>query len=246
MKYVLVTRPEPQAALTALFLSEAGFKPLISPAIILKALPDAAVQVATLNHQADGVIATSQFALQVLDSMGLNRDMPLYMTGKALAELATDYGFSHVTYAENDAASLLRLMMGLPDLQRHRLSLVHGNHIAVDIATPLKDAGFRIHRHPLYQSRAARALPQEAITALKKGEVCSILFYSAFTARCFMELVQQSDLESFLRDVTAICLSPAVAEALPAAMWAARVSGATPTTSDMMDALHSILDTACA
>jgi uroporphyrinogen-III synthase len=244
-KYILVTRPEPQAELTALSLREVGFKPLIAPAITLKALPDATMQVAALNHHTDGVIVTSQFALQVLDSGGLHRGTPLYVTGKMLEELATDYGFSNVTCANNDATSLLHLLMTMPDVKRQLLTIVHGNHIAVELATPLQDAGFRINRQPLYHSRAARALPQEAMTALKRGEVSSVLFYSAFTARCFMELIHQADLDSSLRDVTAVCLSSAITDALPALLWGARISGDSPTTSDILVALRSVLDAAC-
>jgi uroporphyrinogen-III synthase len=49
MNKILITRPEPQAELTALALTEAGFDVLLAPAIQLRALPDAATQVHALR-----------------------------------------------------------------------------------------------------------------------------------------------------------------------------------------------------
>jgi uroporphyrinogen-III synthase len=231
---ILITRPEPQASLTAVSLREAGMNPLIAPAITLKPLPNAPLQVESLNHQTDGVIVTSQFALQVLDSNGLNRDMPLYVTGKVLADLATDYGFSSVIYAENDATSLLALLMQLPDARRQHLSVVHGNHIAVDLTTTLSDAGFRVSRHLLYQSRVARSLPPEVIAALKEKKVEAALFYSAFTAQCFMELIEQAGQQESLRTVTAVCLSPAIAASLMSDPWKGCIASESPATVEMI------------
>jgi uroporphyrinogen-III synthase len=234
MTTVLVTRPEPQAELTALSLREAGYTTILAPSITLRALPDVATQVATLNHQVDGVMATSQFAIQILDSNGLNRDLPLYVTGTALAQLARDYGFTTVHAAEGNAQSLLRWMMARSELKTHQLAVVHGNNIAVDLVTPLADAGFRVHRQALYQSRAARVLPPEVIAALKEGAVDMVLFYSAFTARCFMTLAEQYGVESCLSRITALAVSAAVLEALPAPLWKRREVSASPAIEDMI------------
>jgi uroporphyrinogen-III synthase len=237
MTTILITRPEPQAELTALSLREAGYTPILAPAITLKALPDVATQVAALNHQVDGVVATSQFAIQILDSNGLNRDLPLYVTGKALEELARDYGFTTVHAAEGNAQSLLRWMLARPDLKTHQLAVVHGNNIAVDLVTPLRDAGFRVHRQALYQSRIARTLPPEAIAALREGKVDIALFYSAFTAECFMQLAQHYGLDHTLMRVSALAVSANVYDALSLSHWRTRAVSTSPAMQDMIAAL---------
>jgi uroporphyrinogen-III synthase len=240
MTTILVTRPEPQAELTALCLREVGYAPILAPAITLRALPDVATQVAALNHQVDGVVATSQFAIQILDANGLSRDLPLYVTGKALEQMARDYGFTTVYAAESNATSLLHQMLARPDLKKHLLAVVHGNNVAVDLVTPLADAGFRVHRQALYQSRPARTLPLEAITALRDGEVDIALFYSAFTAECFMGLAEQYGVGSTLTRITALAVSDTVRDALPASAWKQRVLSRSPAMEDMIVAIAEL------
>ncbi len=245
MNHILVTRPEPQAELTALALKEAGFEVIIAPAISLRALPDVSTQVKALNHQADGVIVTSQFALQVLDSNGLERDVPLYVTGKALYTMAMDYGFTLVRYAEGNAHSLLTWLIAQPELKRQLLTVAHGSHIALDMATALQDAGFRIRRQALYHSRTTRSLPPEAITALKQNKVSAALFYSAFTARSFMNLIEEVGLREQLKGITAIGISENVLEALPKSSWRAKLCTYSPVISEVIHTLHSVADHAC-
>ena len=246
MNAVMITRPEPQAELTALALKEAGFEVIVAPSISLRALPDVSTQVKALNHQADGVIVTSQFALQVLDSNGLERDVPLYVTGKTLCTLARDYGFTLVHYAEGNAQSLLKWLMAQTELKRQLLTVAHGNHIAADIATALQDAGFRIRRQALYHSRTARALPPEALTALKQDQIRAVLFYSAFTAQSFMKLAGEAGLSDRLKSITAIGISENVLEALPASFWKDRLNVHSPVLSEVIHMLQSVMIPACA
>jgi uroporphyrinogen-III synthase len=180
-----------------------------------------------------------------LDSNGLERDVPLYVTGKVLYDLAIEYGFTLVQYADGNANSLLLWLMAHPELKRQLLTVVHGNHIATDIASPLQDAGFRIRRQALYHSNTTRALPLEAITALKHDQVSAALFYSAFTAQSFMNLVTDAGLQAYLKGISAVGISENVLEALPLSAWRERLCTSSPALCEVISVLRSAVSPVC-
>lgn len=245
MNHILITRPEPQAELTALALKEAGFEVTLAPSITLRALPDAAIRVGALNHQVDGVVVTSQFALQVLDSNGLNRDVPLYVTGEILYNLALDYGFTHVRHGGGNAQGLLAMLLNQHQLKRQLLTITHGNHSAFDMATALQDAGFRVGKQALYHSKTMRTLPPEAINIIKKNQISAVLFYSAFTAKSFVKLTEEAGLIEHLKHMSAVGISENVMEALTASMWKTRLSTHSPAQLDVIHTLQMLLTPAC-
>lgn len=201
MANILVTRPEPQAQETAGWLVKAGHHAIISPVIQLSETTDCTRKIVGARHK-DVLIVTSQKALSLLVQYGMQRDMPLLLTGAALAAKAMHDGFTQVRHANNNAQSLLDMILADVSLRTQYLGYMHGSPIALDMVGHLHQADFNIEGFEIYQSCMAGKLRSEALQALQGGEVDCILCYSNVSAQSLMQLARQHALHI---TQTAIC-----------------------------------------
>ena len=77
----------------------------------------------------------------------------------------------------------------------------------------LSAEGFETRRQALYRSVMATAFSTEARSAIKEGHVLAATFFSPRTAAAFARVIATEGLEEFTKDVRALCLSQAVADA---------------------------------
>ena len=120
-------------------------------------------------------------------------------------------------------------------------SLLHvsGREVAGDLAGRLAEAGFAVRRAVLYRAEPAAALSPGLCGRLAAGGIDAALFLSPRTARSFVTLVAGATLAASCRRIVALCLSQAVADALPAGFCQAVRIAAAPTQAALLDALGS-------
>ena len=92
-------------------------------------------------------------------------------------------------------------------------------HVAGDLSGLLEAAGFEIRRAVLYEARAAGGVSTETRGALEAGTLDGVLLFSPRTAALFAELVTDAGLSEACREMSAYCLSPAVAEKAQSVTW---------------------------
>ncbi|HEU0071414.1 MAG TPA: uroporphyrinogen-III synthase [Alphaproteobacteria bacterium] len=242
---ILVTRPRADAEELAKLLAARGHEALIEPLLDIATLPGDAVT-------ADGVQAlvfTSANGVRALierngGDISALRALPVYTVGDATARAARDAGFADVVSASGDVNSLAELIIARVRPDIGPLLHVSGSDVAGDLAGQLTEKGFTLTRAALYQATKADSLSAEAVEALKRGEVKAALFYSPRTASAFAALA--GDIAPALGRATAICLSPAVAEAvedLPgAASWRDILTAAEPTQDALLAALDRFVE----
>jgi uroporphyrinogen-III synthase len=131
-----------------------------------------------------------------------------------LASQARQIGFTQVKYGNGTARSLLDYMQQHANKKLQHLCL-HSNHQAVNMADNLKGLGFRVKGLEIYQTMAVDALTIKAINALQHQQIKAVMFYSAMSARCFIDLVHQAWLAEELQYVEGWCISQNIANSLP-------------------------------
>src|SRR5882757_9522061 len=213
----LVTRPREEAERFADAMRDRGLDPVIAP--ILEIEPVDPGPIALDDVQA--VLATSRNGLDAFARRVARRNLPVLAVGDATAELARTLGFRDVASAAGDGADLA-------DLARARLDpaggvLLHpsGEDVARDLPTLLAPAGFTLRRIVLYRARPVAVLPSAAAAALADPRLAGVVFFSPRTAKVFATLAARVDLTHRLAGLTAVCLSPAVAQALDPSPWRA-------------------------
>ncbi len=211
----LVTRPREEAERFAEAMRDRGLDPVIAPILEIEPVDPGPIDLGDVQ----AVLATSRNGIDAFARRVTRRDLPVLAVGDATAELARSLGFRDVASAAGDGADLA-------DLARARLDpaggvLLHpsGEDVARDLTALL--AGFTVRRIVLYRARPAAALPPAAVAALADPGLAGVVFFSPRTAKVFATLAARVELTHRLAGLTAVCLSPAVAQALDPSPWRA-------------------------
>ena len=212
MRRVLVTRPQPDAALTTAKLEAAGYQPVCLP------VSETVATGASLPQGSfDAVAVTSANALRHInpDLLAPYRHLQLYAVGEKTASVARDAGFDAI-YAGDG--------WGL-HLGRHvAAEMVSGSHVLYltgkirrsDFEAQLSAAGINLTVAETYDTRPVAYSDAELSRIVDEGSTEVILLYSAVAARQFVALDKQAQ-GAFIQGAKFIfCLSPRIAAELPA------------------------------
>jgi uroporphyrinogen-III synthase len=209
---VLVTRPQPRAADTALALRERGHDPIIAPLTEMELL----AEVDPKNGPWTAIVLTSANGLWgVCKSAGQNRwhAIPVFAVGDISAKAARDMGFAEVASARgnvNDLVDLVAARLKPPA----RLLYLAGEERAGDLAGDLRAQNFEVDLVVVYRFLTAQSLPAPAAEALA-GDIDAVLHYSRATAETFLNAARNSNLlETALTKPLHLCLSEQIAAPL--------------------------------
>ncbi len=232
----LLTRPRPDSEHLAALLRARGVDSLIDPVINIMPLEDASLPPleevqALLLTSANGVRALAA----LLASGAAVHDKPLLAVGAATAEAARGAGFKHVESAGGDVEALAALAKKRLDPANGRLLHIAGSRVAGDLSGMLGAHGFAIERACLYRAEASTALSRETRAALKDGKIDMVLFFSPRSARGFVKLIHAADSIDSAAQLTAICLSPAVAEEIAGLSWRRVRTATQPEQAALLD-----------
>ena len=227
---LLVTRPSEDATRVVEALRRMGIGALVEPLIFIEPVAGAVSDLAGVQ----AVLATSANGARALAKVERRRDMPLFAVGDATAATAREAGFGFVESAAGDVESLVQLVRARLDPAAGALLHVAGSHVAGDLAARLDGAGFRYRRAVLYQARAAGRFSAETAQALAGGTIDGALFFSPRTAATFVNLSRQARLDGATAELTAFCLSPAVAETIRALSWSRVLVAPSPDLESLM------------
>jgi uroporphyrinogen-III synthase len=240
---VLVTRPHPDAEVTAAALRARGFEVLLAP--MLRFEPVAFHDDTDARYGA--VIVTSANALRGIEShLAGSRllQLPLFAVGEHTAAAARRVGFEKVIPAGGDAAALRELVLaGVRSKELKRASTLlylAGADLARDLAGELGERGFSVVTHTTYRMNPLTSLPREISDAFAAHRIEAVLHYSRRSARAFLEAARAAGVEISALAIPQCCISDGVASIV-------RDAGASQVTiarSPDENALFGLLDRA--
>ncbi len=221
MMRVAITRAEPEASRTAARVEARGAEAIIAPLLTI-----VACGYDTSTEGAQAIIFTSTNGVHAFpDTIGA-RDQTILTVGDATAEAAREAGFTDVRSADGDVVALAALVKRDFDPAKGKLIHIAGDHVAGDLSGELRAAGFSIERRLAYASVARQTLPE----ALREP-LDILLFHSARAAETFIALGAPNAAQ-----LTAACLSAAVAAAVEKTSWKRIVTAAHPREDDLLTA----------
>ncbi len=211
MRRVLVTRPQPDAVLTAARLQAAGYQPVCLPVS-----ETVATGTSLPKSGFDAVAVTSANALRHIepDVLAPYRHLPLYAVGDKTGAAARQAGFTNIYAGDGWGLHLGRHVAAEMPVGGRVLYLT-GKVRRPDFEAQLEAAGIRLTVAETYDTRAV-AYDQAQLAAILSGGAAEvILLYSAVAARQFMVLDAQMQ-GAFLKGAKYIfCLSHRIAAELP-------------------------------
>jgi uroporphyrinogen-III synthase len=206
---ILVTRPQPGAADTALALRARGHAPIVAPLSEIEILSE----VDPKGGPWTAILLTSASGLWGIVSFARDKkwhSVPVFAVGDASAKAARDMGFADVTSAAgnvNDLAKVVAARLNPPA----RLLYLAGEERAGDLAEALRAENFDVDLVVVYRVVVAQSLPEPAAAALA-GEIDGVLHFSRQSAAAFLAAARNSNLlAAALTKPVHFCLSAQVA-----------------------------------
>lgn len=211
MRRVLVTRPQPDAVLTAAKLEAAGYHPVCLP------VSETVATGASLPQGSfDAVAVTSANALRHInpDLLVPYRHSQLYAVGEKTASVARDVGFEAIYAGDGWGLHLGRHVAAEMPAGSHVLYLT-GKIRRPDFEAQLSAAGIQLSVAETYDTRPVTYSDAELSRIADTGRAEVILLYSAVAARQFVALDKQAK-GAFIKGAKYIfCLSQRIAAELP-------------------------------
>jgi uroporphyrinogen-III synthase len=218
---VAITRAQPEADRTAARVRARGAEAFVAP--LLTIMP---CGYDTNTEDAQAILFTSSNGVRAFPDAHGARDRIILAVGETTAEAARMAGFNDVRAAGGDVTSLAALAKTALDPAKGKVVHIAGDHVAGDLGGTLRAAGFNVERRLAYASVAAMALP-EALT----WPLDVVLFHSARAAETFMALGAPNAAQ-----LTAGCLSEAVAKAAAKTYWKLIITAPRPREDDLLAA----------
>ena len=233
MALVVITRPKLEAAYTARAARKMGHIALQAP---LLNITNDQENLQLLAQQLDkvGVIATSSQAIRALATLP-QLNYPLWVVGKASANLATRLGFIKVTFGGENVEVMERNFAATADRQ---LKWVYaaGEIITTELHSKLAP-NFMIQKIIVYRATATHGLTEEILASIKTSTCPIILFFSKRSASIFIQQLGSARVES----MQAIALSKNISDELKLTNAFSQVyTASSPTHRAMMQKLRQI------
>lgn len=207
---ILVTRPARDASSLLTALAARGHRPIWSPALEMQILDGPPLAVA--DYQA--AVITSANAVRALAARNQERMILLLCVGPASANTARDLGFQNVHAADGEGVA------GLVEKLTNTLRPDHGAVLypsAADIAgnlmAEMSAKGFKLDRKIVYKMALAERLSPDAAGALAQDTLDLVTYFSVRSVEGMRSAAENAGLLDRLREIPALCLSPAVAAA---------------------------------
>ena len=229
---VLVTRPRAEAEPFAKRLQALGHTTLVEPLIDIAFRDGPALDLTDIQ----AIAFTSANGVRAAARRTSNRSIGILAVGPATAAEARALGFATVSESSGE---------GIDGLAAHIRATANPGAGAILHATGTVTAGdlrtalpnFTIRTAQLYDAHAAEALSGALVAEVEAGLIGAATFFSPRTAALFATLAQSANIGADCRNIAALCLSTAVANALmPLTFRAVRVAEK-PTADAMLHLL---------
>ncbi len=230
---LMVTRPLVDAERQAELLRALGHEPLIQPLLEITFPPLQPLRLRGVQ----ALVATSRNALRGLsrnESFERAKSLPVYCIARHTADFARQSGFTHVITGAGTAKDMVQLITHAARPETGALLYLTGRHLAFDLETPLKSAGFAVTRVIIYETREIGKERAAEFAEALRGGVDGVLLMSPRTAEAFINLIKNFKLRQEARKITCYCYSEAIAEPLGEIEGLTVAVSSHPTEDEMM------------
>lgn len=207
---LLVTRPRAQGDNLANELRDRGHDVLVLPLLEIIATPQSKISAPDVQ----AIIMTSAEAARHARPHLEGRfcDKNVYAVGEVTAHAAREAGFSHVIVTGQDARSLAFFVEKNLNNKAAPLLYLCGVYRSGEVEKLLEASNFNLIVVPVYDARPVLSSLEKLQDVLSQATPHGVLLFSPRTAALFRDEIVKGKIK--VEQMTAYCLSQAVAEAL--------------------------------
>lgn len=248
---LLITRPQPEADITARQVQLAHGIPLVEPSLTILPPKDPTPLRQALHHLENyhGIILTSINGARALVSE-LNPILkpkqlppPLFSVGKKTAQLLKKQGWSvqipeHASGGEALAEAIMDWQKTEGQKTEGRFLFPRAEKGREELRERLQQSGCHVDVVTAYRTKPIRQLSTSIQTALKTGKVDAVLFFSSYSAESFISALPEQG-KSWLKNVTIATISTTTAKAVMALGESVDVVASQPNSECLLSELES-------
>ena len=194
MSKILITRPQKISEKIAQDLAERNIPSLIQPLFSIVKIED--LQPLKTNPQA--ILITSSSALFALEKLQIAKKTLIISVGQITSRNLKKLGYQNIITANNNAASLLEIVLEKLDQNSGEIIYLSGEIITLDLAKELQKKGFQAQRIIVYKTLEIEEFSSQTISSIKQGEISEVWLYSKNSAKIFHKLIKKHNLVEYL------------------------------------------------
>ena len=238
---ILLTRPLADATQSAERFVSRGLNTLIDSLLSFEPDLTAIRDFLPLLHSSQLCILTSKNTVRALGHP-LPPSLSVLAVGSETAALASQLLHANITATHESQHALCSYIKQTYKLPNDiRIAYPHGTYFTTSLLNELTNDGYQLVDKSVYNMIQARHFKESTIHALTNQSIQGVCLYSSRSADIFMQLINQHHLADTLQSIYALCLSPAIANLLPADSFKSVLSAAHPTEESLLDcAIHYI------
>lgn len=232
---VLVTRPEPDASLSAERLRAAGYDALVAPVLETIFLDDALDS----PQLADFVVTSRNGvrALAAISSLEMRQTSTLYTVGEATAALAAEAGFKYIRTAAGTVDQLADLIGSANGVDCKNLIYVCGRDRKGKLEDKLRANGWQVDVAIRYYADPVDYFPSHVLQAIRGQNIDAILLYSNRSGEAFKALIEKYDLSQSTNSIIFFCLAKSIESVFDGHQEIQLIVVEQPNEQSMFDAL---------
>ena len=206
---VLITRPSSSGGLLCNECRKFDLEALHHPIIEIEPINRA------FDLTADVFAITSQNAVTDSIISQLDKQAQVFAVGPQTAQALRKAGYTKVKTASGNGTALLAELKQLPKAKK----VVHlcGDQLRVDVAVELAKLGYDAKSVKVYNTKTNPNLPEYMVNKLIAQQVQLLPIFSPRTAEMLLDCFEKQQINT--DNITAICISEAVADIIKNKSW---------------------------
>jgi len=229
---ILITRPQEDAARFAELLRGRGHDSLCASLLSVRFFDGPELTF----HNVSAILATSANGMRAFSRRTDRRDLKILAVGPQTADAARKSGFEDVECADGDASTLAEAVFNWVKPQDGVLLHAASADNEGQLKKLLAEEGYTVDVIVLYEVVAVHKLPTAAREALFAHTLDAAVVFSPRSAMALRDCVQRAGLDEACKQIAAVCISKATAEALAPLSFRRVVIAARPNQEAMLAA----------
>lgn len=237
---VLITRANEEAKHLGNQIIKIGCTPLIASMMEIEYKTDPFDP-----DEFSAVVTSSQQAIKALADSTDRRDMLLYVVGPASERCAKELGFTQVRAAAGTGKAMVGFIRRTLDEKDRPVCYFRGEVVHQPIGKDLSRAGYTVKPRLAYRAKAVDHFPDDVLAEFAKETPPEVaIFMSIRTYRLFAEALEKSGYMDKISQMTAVCISAAVADFVREHRWKRVVTLAKPGGMELIDTVKRLKEEA--
>lgn len=215
IKQILITRPGPDAKVTAQQLDQLGFSCFIEPMQVITFNKNFIADIEKISSLKNPIfIFTSANAIRTMPDLSNFKNNRVLAVGKKTADEIILHGYKNVTITGQTVTDMLDYINNNFIAGADNFIYFSGDIISADIEKILSEKSYNIIRQVVYQTTPITSLSDHLINKISNNEFFAALFYSPANAKIFTENLLKYQLSGNMQKTLAFCISKRTADRL--------------------------------